>query len=224
MNTYTASTEVDGIIEELIENDTDHYHLKESGVTVSVLFFSGDGPLKHAGYPAAATIRKTNPKERALGQSDAIITIDRGAWANFDAAERMALIDHELMHLEPVIDAWTYMTDPKTGELVLRDGEVVRESCTYKYDEHHRPKLRMRLHDVQHGWFIRNAEKWGKASGEKRQAELLADRYGQLLFGLMATENEKQLNIRREERRSSNLPDGLGVTVGNPETATLSLG
>lgn len=202
---HEQTHELDRLIELLIENDPDHYHLKMAGVTVAVLYFRSDGPLKLHGYPAAAVVKKVSTKDRALGMKDSVITVDWNTWSEMQPRQRVALVDHELMHLKPVIEEWEYARDGE-GEIIYEAGEPVKKSATYEFDDLHRPKLTMRLHDVEHGWFLRCAEKWGRDAGETQQAVTLYDRHGQLLFGLTATANEIAFTERREEARAKDLP------------------
>lgn len=134
-------------------------------VTVDALFIfddehSSEPVLTHQGYGAAAVVRITPVRDRALGGADAIIIIDRAIWVTLTAAQRDALIDHELYHLE-----WRHD----------KDGNP-------KADGLGRPKLGMRRHDHQFGWFDEIARRHGDASMEIRQARLLLAGSGQLYF------------------------------------------
>jgi hypothetical protein len=217
---YTDTNALDPILNALIENDPDHYHLKKCGVMIAVLFFYGnDGaPLKSAGYPCAAKIKITGGEARALGQKDAILTVDAATWDDLDASARVALVDHELHHLEPVIEGWKYATEKKDGVTVNKvdaSGNWIKESATYTYDDYHRPKLKMRLHDIQVGWFVRCVEKWGKEALERKQADAMADGFGNLLFDFEKSEREIERTQRRAESREMNLPAG-GIEDWDP--------
>lgn len=107
--------------------------------------------LKLHGYPCAAVVRILGPKDRAKGLGDAEIVIDEIQWKELPRATQFALLHHELHHLELV-------RNPK--------GKV-------KHDEYRRPKLKMRLHDRQFGWFDEVARIHGKASMEVRQSTAL---------------------------------------------------
>lgn len=206
MATYRATDELNDIIKELIENDSDHYHLNKSGVRISVLMHISDGPMMCAGYPALAMIRKTAPRERALGMADAVITVDSAAWDDLEENERVELVDHELMHLAPKIKEWNYEHMPD-GSVRYEDGKAVKKEAVYEYDANHRPKLDIVKHDVQVGWFVRNVEKHGFRSPERMQAKALCDRFGQLLFGFEeASETEIAERNQRHETRINNLP------------------
>jgi hypothetical protein len=113
------------------------------------------GPaLTHHGVPAQALCRINNLKKRVLGLGDAEISIDADNWKEFDEEEQRALLDHELYHLEP------------TGDT----------------DGIGRPKLRIRKHDFDVGWFAVIARAHGKASAERRQAKSILDAAGQFFW------------------------------------------
>lgn len=166
MKTYSAaSTDLDGHIERMKAE----HHADLEGVTVSALFVyddeSSDQVLKHQGYPAAAVVSITPVKQRALGISDAVIVVDRSAWQMMGASQRDALIDHELTHLERVI------------------AEATEEEPEHpKTDSIGRPKLTIRRHDHQLGWFDDIARRHGTASLEVRQAQALLESTKQLYF------------------------------------------
>lgn len=185
------------VLADLIDTDPDHYHLKNAGVSVDAFEKTG-AQLKFQGYPAEATIKKTSQADREQGKADAILTFDSTCLTHYlrkmekggSDKELRALIDHELYHLEVVIDDWEY--ELKEDGTHQRDeaGNSIKKRAHYKYDESARPKLAIRLHDVQMGWFSRMVEKHGKASGEARQVKFLTDHFGNLLFNFAATEDE----------------------------------
>jgi hypothetical protein len=130
----------------------DEYHPNLTDVTLEGLFVfddeqSSEPVLKHQGYAAAATIKITSVKDRALGGADAVMTIDRATWAGLSAAQKDALIDHELYHLE-----WLHDNEGKPKSDVLG-----------------RPKLGMRRHDLQIGFFAEILKRHGDASFEAKQ-------------------------------------------------------
>lgn len=134
-----------------------HPSLAEHGVTLAVLFAGPE--LKHRGFPAAATVRITRVADRLAGMPDAVITIDRARWDGLDDAGRRALVDHEAAHL--VVD--------------VRDGEV-------QYDEAGRPRLKMRRHDCEIGFFFDVIERHGKDACESKQYLELSRKMTQLAF------------------------------------------
>jgi len=161
MKTYSPAPDADTCITRIQED----YHAELDEVTVSALFVfdteAAEAVLKHQGYPAAAMVRITPLRERALRQADANIVIDRCTWLTLSQRQRDALIDHELTHLTRVLDK-------ETGNPV--------------FDALDRPKLAMRRHDHQFGWFDEIAQRHGDASPEVRQAKQLMQSSGQLYF------------------------------------------
>lgn len=161
MKTYSAAPDADSCIAKI--QAAHHPDLK--GVTVMALFAfdsdSEDPVLEHQGYPAGAVCRITSLRDRASGMTDASIVVDRSTWLDLSQPQRDALIDHELTHLK-----WVY--DQKTGK---------RRS-----DSLGRPKLKMRKHDHQFGWFDDVAKRHGQASHEVMQARALMATAGQLYF------------------------------------------
>lgn len=190
MKTYSASSaDLDGHIERMkVEHHTDL-----EGVTVSALFVfddeSSESVLKHQGYPAAAVVSITPVKQRALGMADAVIVIDRPSWQMMGASQRNALIDHELTHLTRVIAEAT-------------DEEPKHPKC----DSIGRPKLAIRQHDHQLGWFDEIARRHGEASCEVRQAQHLLQSTKQLYFDFTLSPTPAQrtagkaANKAREQR------------------------
>lgn len=168
MKTYSAAPDAASCIEKIRAA----HHADLEGITVSALFVfddeSGDGVLKHQGYDAGAVVRITPLRDRAAGMADAQIVIDRSNWLTLSQPQRDALIDHELTHL-------TRAVDKETGEPLC--------------DAIDRPKLKMRKHDHQFGWFDQVAERHGEASPEVIQARALMDSSRQLYFDFVPTGN-----------------------------------
>lgn len=194
---YRHADEAAAIIRDLIETDHDHHHLKQCGAIVGALFHVHNTPLKAGGRTCAAYVKKTSYQNRVLGHPDAVIVIDFSDWdsdSNTDEQKR-ALIDHELYHLMPKIEGWDYVRDAN-GERIRVGGEFVRKSARYEYDDAHRPKLDMRKHDIEVGWFARMLEKHGPRSAEARQASVIVESYGQLCFGFAAA-TEKEIQLQR---------------------------
>jgi hypothetical protein len=151
-----------GLIAGLIASH--HPDLQKHEVTVGVVLATTDDPDKPAvklhGYPCAAVVSITPYKQRIHGVADALITIDAANWDDLSERQRESLIAHELTHLTVATDRKGYA----------------------KADDAGRPKLRMRLHDVQVGWFMSIAERYGEDSYEVQQARDIQDKHGQLLF------------------------------------------
>lgn len=163
MKAYSvASSDLDDCIERM----QSEHHIDLDGVTVAALFVfddeaSSETVLTHQGYPAAAVVRLTPVRDRALGVADAVIVVDRAYWLTLTVEQKDALIDHELTHLNRAVDADTGLP---------------------KCDAVNRPKLAMRMHDHQLGWFDEVAHRHGEASAEARQAKRLLEQTQQLYF------------------------------------------
>ena len=148
-----------------------HRELVEVETKVAVLFARSPKdehgrPLAAAvtvgGYPCAAKVKVIPLIQRADGRADAEIVIDEDQWNERSEPEHDALLDHELHHLEVARDADT--GNPLSDDLG-------------------RPKLRLRKHDHQFGWFDVIARRHGDAAYEIQQAKAFADNYGQTYFG-----------------------------------------
>lgn len=162
MKTYSHASED---VVRSIDRMREEHHEDLEGVTVSALFVfdteATECVLKHGGYPAQAVIRITPIRDRALGVADAVIVVDRSNWMLLGAAQKDALVDHELTHLERVVD---------------------EETGAIKTDAVDRPKIAIRKHDHQFGWFDVIAQRHGDASPEVRQAKQLIQQTQQLYF------------------------------------------
>lgn len=128
----------------------------------------GEQCLTHAGYPALAVTRIVPARDRAAGLPDVQIVIDLAAWQSLaDSKKKNALLDHELYHIEPVLD--------DIG------GQI--------YDAQDRPKATLRKHDHQLGWFDEIANRHGDNSIEVTQARKLIAESGQLYFDFVLPES-----------------------------------
>lgn len=119
----------------------------------------GECAIKWHGSRAYGLARILGLKDRAMGRGDAEILIDGEFRKACDAAELEALLDHELHHLEVQVE----------------DGKMKKDALA-------RPKLKMRKHDFQVGWFHVIAQRHGKNSIEVQQADSLVHSAGQLYF------------------------------------------
>lgn len=160
--TYSAGSE-DVLIS--LEQMMRANHPELAKVTIGTLFVFDDESdaqvLTHQGYSSLAVVKINSLRDRAAGATDALIVVDRAGWLELDKLSRDALVDHELMHLE-------HAEEEKTGKP--------------RYDSLGRPKLRMRKHDHQMGWFDAVAARHKEASIEVRQARQLIATTGQLYF------------------------------------------
>lgn len=139
------------------------YEKELEGVDVGALFVrdeDGVPCLSHHGYPAAGICRIVSSRDRAAGMTDAQIILDFAIWGSYNAKQQKALIDHELHHIERVLD----------------------NNGVPKIDAQDRPKLKIRKHDWQFGWFDEIANRHGEASAEVMQAKLICQQSGQLYF------------------------------------------
>lgn len=161
MKSYCQAS--DDVLQTITRMRAEYYAEDLEDVTIAALFVydleASEPVLTHGGYPAQAVCRITPLRDRALGVADAVIVIDRWNWLLLSAKQRDALIDHELHHLDRVVDEET--DEPKT-------------------DAVDRPKLAIRKHDHQFGWFDAIAQRHGDASPEVRQAKQLIASTGQL--------------------------------------------
>lgn len=158
---------------EILNEFDSHKPLIEAKVRIDYLFAYGerddDGKLVsdaivHHGVRALGQARILPVKDRVMGRGDAEIMLDGDYWTE-KATEEMqrAILDHELHHVS----------------LKVKKGQ-------YLYDEAGRPQLKMRKHEVQVGWFPLIAERHGKHSQERIQAEVILDTFGQYLFPQLA--------------------------------------
>ena len=147
-----------------------HKPLLDAKVRVDFMFampdLGEDGqPLNDAipfrGQKALGLTRILGLKERAKGNGDAEVLLDQWWWNDASEAEQRALLDHELHHLSL-----------KKKKL---NGPI-------EYDDGMRPKLKMRKHDVEIGWFSIVAARHGNSSMERLQAKQIADNYGQYFW------------------------------------------
>lgn len=150
-----------------------HAHLIDTVKIDYVLAFGdpqktgGHSPaIKHGGYPALGVCRIVNLKDRAKGNGDVEITLDAD-WLDDPAttdAQKLALLDHELHHIQLRYDG---------------DGALIT-------DDLNRPKIKMRKHDRQFGWFDAVAARQGKASQELIQARAFYETGGELYFSFVS--------------------------------------
>lgn len=145
-------------VAEIVNRIVEKFHggLLGAGVTIDILEArprvndNGDTEgcaLKLHGYQCAAIMKVVSYKERVKGNADAELTIDGENWETLTMEEKEALVDHELEHLQLKLDG---------------EGLLIR-------DDLDRPKLKIRLHDVQIGWFNPVARRHGPASIEWKQ-------------------------------------------------------
>lgn len=191
-------------VESLAKKTMRAYHpeLVEVGTKVAYLFARAQKdehgkPLSPAvtvgGYPCAAKVKVIPLLQRADGRADAEIIIDEDEWKERSDAQREALLDHELHHLE-----------------VQRDSETGAP----KGDDLGRPKFKLRKHDHQHGWFDAIARRHGDSSYEVQQAKAFADEFGQTYFGWSKPPEREVESLRIGEANPAPAPATGGATAG----------
>jgi hypothetical protein len=129
------------------------------------------GPaLKLRGYGCNAIVKIIGLMDRVMGRGDAQIVLDGDRWDKLSPEQRDAILDHEMQHL-----------------IIARnvDGETV-------IDTHGRPKLKMRLHDREFGFFDIIAERHGEASAEVEQCKGWMEDAGAVYFPFMKTLKESR--------------------------------
>ena len=163
----------DGLVDQ-VQQVAERYHgrLVDTGLKIDVLEVrprsdeSGEvleeHCLKLGGYPCYATIQILGPKDRGAGRGDCLLLVDAYRWPELHANTQAAILDHELTHLDLVTE----------------------EDGTVKYDDYGRPKLKLRLHDVHHGWFSEVAKRHKNWSIEVQQATDLITEHAEFIPGI----------------------------------------
>lgn len=162
---------VEDLAREIMCEFEDHTPLLDAKVKIDFLFAlaeidektgepKGDA-LRHHGVKALGLCRKLSLKDRVAGRGDAEITLDGDWWGTQATPEQQkALLDHEIYHL----------TVSRS-----RQGDV-------KTDDIGRPKLLLRKHDFQVGFFSVIAARHGEASQERIQAKWAMEEFGQYFW------------------------------------------
>lgn len=157
-----ANEEINLTIQKVMKEN--HQELFNEGVTITALIArSENGPaITVRGCEAAGCIRITKLAERTLGLGDAVMILDGERLDAWTSKRLQAVIDHELRHL-------VLAKSKKTGQV--------------QRDDQDRPKLKIRPHDFEFGWFARTAELYGEDSYEVSQArEIVSAQFVQLLL------------------------------------------
>lgn len=165
----------DKMLQRLADAMVYHAKLAEADVTVQLLVasrYDGEGNLEPAlkknGLVIAAKTSVTSLPDRVRGIEDAKIIIDAASWESMADGRQIALLDHELEHLQLVYDS---------------DGIL-------KLDDRNRPKLKLKPHDFELNYFHDVAQRHGEASVEASLVRHFNVTYGEqlLLFGKGAKE------------------------------------
>ncbi|NJK32715.1 MAG: hypothetical protein HC927_10055 [Deltaproteobacteria bacterium] len=196
-----AGDEVLEVLAELL--DTHQRRLADAEVKVMILMAFGPvdedgervGPaLKHQGQPALGVVRSVPLKYRIAGLGDAEVLLDGDAWEEMDEWERLALLDHELEHIDVI-----YEERPRERDEQQLPGVDDSSKGRPALDSAGRPKLRMRHHDRTFGWFDTIARRHGGASQEVKQARDLVEQTGKLYVGeQLAAKTEVEPPRRRK--------------------------
>lgn len=175
-----------------------HPDIHAAGVKIDLISVADDDPevehaLKLRGMPAYATCRAVDVKGRTMGRGDVEIVIDEAKYLTMPDATKDAVLDHEIEHIELQIS--------KKGKVKL---DCVR-----------RPKIKMKLHDVEFGWFESVAKRHGIASIECKQATKLFVFHEQIFFGFIndpqMIEDPKPSPTQLTERMVESAARGEGI-------------
>ena len=150
-----------------IVRDKHHPRLVAHDVRVGVLFAvakvdektgekTGPAIKGYAGAPAGAQVKTVSLKDRVVKEYDVEMLIDGDEWPHLPESVQVALLDHELTHIDP------------TGES----------------DDLGRPKIKMREEDFIAWGFWEVIKRHGAAAMEHRALKRLEDQHGQLLLEL----------------------------------------
>ncbi|MCE5230493.1 hypothetical protein LLG95_12990, partial [bacterium] len=141
-----------------------HQDLKDAEVKIGVVMVTcEDGPaITDNGAPAIAKVRRLNERDRLLMDLDATIEIDAAWWDESEEERRIALLDHELTHLEV-------------------DGS---KSAGFKRHADGRPKLAMQPDDWQISGFYEVVERHGASAPDAIAIRKVVES-GQLTFPFM---------------------------------------
>ena len=161
----TTYEKADNTIYNLIQERIEKFYpdLEKVDLTLDVMVAendNGDHPVKVNGYPSPAAIKITPLKARAKGLADVELILDWAAFKSMTRNQQEALIDKELYYLE-----------------VQRDKEE-----NIKFDDLGRPKIRLKKHDYQLGWFREIAVRHKGDSPEVYQAKILWNNDGKTFF------------------------------------------
>lgn len=129
---------------------------------------TNDQPRNNAisvrGVKALGVTRLIGSKDRVMGRGDVEITLDADWWDDASHEEQLAVLDHELYH-------------------IVVKGEK---------DSYGRPKLSLRKHDYEFGWFKEIAMRHGTASQERQQAQTLMEESKAILWPTLSQLKEEQ--------------------------------
>jgi hypothetical protein len=174
MPAFEKTDALDEIIAQAIEQfypDT----LQAVGLTVDVLFHESEDGLMFHGRPAYAYVKPQGAREKANGANDVLMVVDRRAWEGLTPERQLALVDHELHHIQPK---------------KAKDG-------SWKMDDHGRPRLKTKAHDIEVGWFLQVAERHGQNAIEVTQAQDMLEKHKKILFQLELPLGDRTAHVRQ---------------------------
>lgn len=121
--------------------------------------------IRHHGCKALGLARRLKLKDRVMGRGDCEVLLDGHWWKEASRDERRAILDHELHHF------------------------IVKQSThgVFERDDIGRPKIVLRHHDFEFGWFAVIAERHGLASQERQQAKIMMEQGGQFFWPEVAS-------------------------------------
>lgn len=126
-----------------------HNELKSAKVKIGIIFaYSGSEnkpSVRHAGYPAYATIKLISLKDRISKGYDAELLIDADNWKTSCDKSRAALIDHELSHLQ--LKKKKVKKNKKESDENESDDEEIHNNSEIEIDDIGRPILKIRKGD-----------------------------------------------------------------------------
>jgi hypothetical protein len=169
MPTFKKANEIRELAGDVLAEYESHQPLIDHKVTIDFVFAYCDRD-EDSGEPINFAITERNRrvfgitsiiplKGRVKGLGDVEILIDGDWWHEATAAEQKALLDHELHHVS----------------VKISKGVI-------QYDSHGRPKIKLRPHDLEVGWFKVIAERHGSNSFEVKQAAAAFDAFGQAFW------------------------------------------
>jgi hypothetical protein len=128
-----------------------HHDLNTAKVKIGVIMAANpkDGPaVSHSGYPALATIKIVPLKDRITKGYDAEMLIDATFWKTTTDPVRMALLDHELSHIELKKPKEKKPTKkPKPEEGLDEDDDNIIAGQSFLVDDIGRPLLKSKKGD-----------------------------------------------------------------------------
>jgi hypothetical protein len=187
MSTYNPPDKsVLDLVDAVLNKYEEHNQLVTAGVKIDVLMAYGKesksgekgDAIKHHGVKALGLMKRNGLKERVLGHGDALMLLDGDWFATASDAERKAVIDHELLHLD-----------------LKRD-----ETFAVEADDADRPKLVLRPHDYELGEFILIAKRHGMASVECKMMAKIKEEAGQFFWPEI--EEPSKLRIKKHSEDS----------------------